>query len=126
MIALTGCAVESAGVVLDGLRSRLAAAITVAGLPAFTVSIGVIQADPQEELPTLISRADQALFQAKRDGRDQVVVHDALGSVVQPPDLHLAAPGTDHHGPDGSDSDRAVQPSIVLHLDRSAGQSVSR
>lgn len=126
VIALTDCSVESARVVRDGIRGRLAAAITVAGLPAFTVSIGVIQADPQQELPTLISRADQALFQAKRDGRDQVVVHDAMGNVVQPPDLHLAAPGTDHHGPDGSDSDRAVQPSVVLHLDRSAGQSVSR
>ena len=84
VIGLTGCTVSSARVVLDGLRERLAAAVTVAGLPAFTVSIGVIQADPQEDLPALIGRADQALFRAKREGRDQVIVHDAAGRPVQP------------------------------------------
>jgi diguanylate cyclase (GGDEF)-like protein len=112
VIALTDCTVSSGRVVLDGIRGRLAAAITVAGLPTFSVSIGAIQADPHEELPTLISRADQALFHAKRDGRDRVVVHDAAGRVV-PSDID-------------SDSQSVATPSTVIHLDRSAGQSVAR
>ena len=55
--------------------------MTVAGLPKFTVSFGVVKADPKDDLPTTISRADAALFQAKREGRDRVVVvQDALGN----------------------------------------------
>jgi diguanylate cyclase (GGDEF)-like protein len=88
-VALTGCTVESAWSVLDGLRGRLDAAVTVAGLPKFTVSLGVVQAGEKEDLPTAIGRADQALFQAKREGRDRVVAHDAQGktwSVATDPD----------------------------------------
>ena len=62
--------------------ARLDAAITVAGLPKFTVSFGVVDAGNQEDLPSLVSRADAALFQAKRDGRDRVVVHDAAGQLA--------------------------------------------
>ncbi len=126
VIALTDCPVESARIVLDGIRGRLAAAITVAGLPNFTVSIGVIQADPQQDLPTLIDRADQALFQAKRDGRDQVVVHDPLGGVVHPQDRHPEAPATEQLDANAPGADESGQPSIVLRLDRSSGTSVSR
>ena len=46
VIALAGCAAQSAGDILDGLRTRLDAAIIVAGLPKFTVSVGLVEADP--------------------------------------------------------------------------------
>jgi diguanylate cyclase (GGDEF)-like protein len=82
VIALPGCSTDSAREILEALRSRLDAAITVAGLPKFTVSFGVIEASDQEDLPTLLSRADAALFQAKREGRDRVVVHDSAGNAV--------------------------------------------
>lgn len=93
VVALTGCTVESAWTVLDGLRDRLDAALTVAGLPKFTVSFGAVQAAEEEDLPTAIGRADQALFQAKREGRDRVVVHDGQGRTL--------SVGT---GPDGADN----------------------
>lgn len=82
IVALTGCTAESARTVLDGLRGRLDAAVTVAGLPTFTVSVGVVEAGDNEDLQAVIARADQALFQAKRDGRDRVVVHDARSQPV--------------------------------------------
>jgi diguanylate cyclase (GGDEF)-like protein len=37
-----------------------------------TVSIGVAEYQPGETIPQLLSRADQALYQAKRDGRNRV------------------------------------------------------
>ncbi len=82
VLALTGCDSTAARDILDALRGRLAAAITVAGLPTFTVSFGVVEALDDEDLPTLISRADAALFEAKGDGRDRVVVQDGLGRTV--------------------------------------------
>lgn len=45
---------------------------------SFTVSIGVAQHDGNsEELPTLVKRADEALYQAKNTGRNRVVVAPA-------------------------------------------------
>ena len=38
-----------------------------------------------EDVPTAIGRADAALFQAKREGRDCVIMHDIFGSVVPAP-----------------------------------------
>jgi predicted signal transduction protein with EAL and GGDEF domain len=61
----------------------------VAGLPKYTVSFGVINAGENEDLPELMARADAALFEAKHRGRDQVVVHDAMGTTVEAPaDAH--------------------------------------
>jgi diguanylate cyclase (GGDEF)-like protein len=79
LIALPTCTTEQARHALDGLRARLDAALTVAGMPQFTVSIGAIDAAEREDLPTLIGRADAALFTAKREGRDRVIIHDAHG-----------------------------------------------
>jgi diguanylate cyclase (GGDEF)-like protein len=79
-IAIPDCGIEKAREIFDASRVRLEAAVTVAGLPKFTVSFGMVKADPKDDLPTTISRADNALFQAKRDGRDRVVVQDALGN----------------------------------------------
>ncbi len=84
-IAIPGCSIEKAREIFDAVRNRLTAAMTVAGLPKFTVSFGVVEAEPDDDLPGLISRADAALFQAKREGRDRVVVVDALGHEVPAP-----------------------------------------
>lgn len=81
-VALMGCDGEVARNILDGVRGRLEAAITVAGLPAFTVSFGLIDSRDLEELPAILDRADVALFQAKREGRDRVVRHDQFGAPV--------------------------------------------
>jgi diguanylate cyclase (GGDEF)-like protein len=86
VIALPACTGEEVRGILDALRVRLEAALIVAGLPRFTVSFGVVEANHQEDLPSVIARADAALFQAKRDGRDQVVVHDSSGGATSAPE----------------------------------------
>jgi diguanylate cyclase (GGDEF)-like protein len=85
VIALPGCTVHRVREILDALRARLDAAVTVAGLPQFTASFGVVEAGAEEDLPAILGRADTALFQAKRDGRDRVVLHDQHGTSIEAP-----------------------------------------
>jgi len=84
-IAIPGCTIDKAREIFEATRVRLEAAMAVAGMPKFTVSFGVVQADPKDDLQTTISRADVALFQAKREGRDRAVFLDALGHEVRDP-----------------------------------------
>ncbi len=78
-VAFPDCSAADAARVLDTVRARLDAAIIVGGLPKFTVSFGVTEAEPGEELEAVLRRADDALLNAKREGRDKVVLHDHVG-----------------------------------------------
>ncbi|MEE4302535.1 MAG: diguanylate cyclase [Wenzhouxiangella sp.] len=49
------------------------------GLDAVTISIGLTQAAPDENLDRIVERADSALYRAKRAGRDRVEVAKAEG-----------------------------------------------
>ncbi len=84
-IAIPGCSTEKAREIFEAVRHRLDAAMTVAGLPKFTVSFGVVEGHPNDDLRSLMSRADAAMFEAKREGRDRVVVVDAVGHEVPAP-----------------------------------------
>ncbi len=77
-IAFPDCSSIDATRALDAMRAQLDAAITVGGLPKFTVSFGITEAQPGEDLDAVLRRADEALLQAKREGRDRVVLHDAV------------------------------------------------
>ena len=66
------------------MRQKIRAAIEVSSdydptIPKYTVSIGTATMVPEElaDLDRLIKRADQALLQAKRNGRNQIVQSDA-------------------------------------------------
>ncbi|MGM0412018.1 MAG: GGDEF domain-containing protein, partial [Pseudomonadota bacterium] len=50
-----------------------------AGAGRISVSLGVAELAPGETVEALIKRADEALYRAKRDGRDRVVVDDSRG-----------------------------------------------
>jgi diguanylate cyclase (GGDEF)-like protein len=78
-IAFPDCSAADATRALNTARTQLDAAITVGGLPKFTSSFGVTDAEPGEELAGALRRADEALLAAKRQGRDRVVPHDTLG-----------------------------------------------
>ncbi len=81
-IAFPDCTAIDASRALNTVRAQLDAAITVSGLPKFSASFGVTDAEPGEELIAVLRRADDALLMAKRQGRDQVVLHDAGGHPV--------------------------------------------
>lgn len=109
VVALLGCEGGTAHNILDTVRARLNAAITVAGLPAFTVSFGLVEGRDEDELSVLTARADAALFRAKGDGRNRVVRHDRQGSVVEA-------------GPEGS-TVRVLDPTSADHADRVSGRA---
>jgi len=81
-IAFPDCTAIDASRALNTVRAQLDAAITVSGLPKFSASFGVTDAEPGEELLAVLRRADDALLMAKRQGRDRVVLHDAAGLPV--------------------------------------------
>jgi diguanylate cyclase (GGDEF)-like protein len=116
IIALPGCTAANAQRTLDALRSRLDATITVAGVPPYTASFGVVGATQQEDLPTLIGRADACLFAAKRDGRDRVVVGPAVAGQVSLPELPgVATSGIEFTGPDRLDRSISEGPVPTAH-----------
>ena len=78
-IAFPDCSAVDATRALNTVRAHLDAAITVGGLPKFTVSFGITEAEPGEELGTVLRRADSALMAAKQQGRDRIVLHESVG-----------------------------------------------
>ncbi len=79
-IAFPDCSALDAVRAIDLMREQLDAAITVGGLPKFTASFGLTDASPGEELAAMLSRADDALLAAKRQGRDRIILHEAVMS----------------------------------------------
>ncbi|KRC36763.1 MULTISPECIES: diguanylate cyclase [unclassified Lysobacter] len=49
---------------------------------ALTLSIGVVECGPEDSAATLIQRADAAMYRAKHEGRNRVVLLDAQASAV--------------------------------------------
>lgn len=87
LAVLPDCTGGLAETALETVRLELAAAAAEHGLPGFTCSFGVAEAEQTEDFADAVSRADLALFEAKRTGRNRVVVYGALS---EPPITHLA------------------------------------
>ena len=111
-IAFPNCTAIDARQALDAVRSRLNAAIAVGGLPAYTVSFGVVDADERENLNTILVRADAALYEAKLQGRDQVVIHDAA--------VTGRDPTAEENEPSSLPLDLRYSPTITLTIRASA------
>ena len=92
-IVFPECRAVEAQDALTHTRERLTAALTWAGLPNYTVSFGIVEAAGGEDLEAVTRRADVALFEAKRDGRDRIVVHTADGVVASGATLDGSRPG---------------------------------
>ncbi len=67
---------EAAWRILRGIRLR--PVVTPEAEIAVTASVGVAEAERRETVESLIDRADRALYEAKRSGRDRVRSHSRL------------------------------------------------
>ena len=76
LVILPGCHIEGAVVVAERLRSAVERASlrlpSGPELPGVTVSIGAAEMEEDACLEGFITAADQALYRAKRDGRNCV------------------------------------------------------
>jgi diguanylate cyclase (GGDEF)-like protein len=81
-LLLRHASVRDAMRVASRLVDRVQDAAVDSALPTLSLSFGVVQVRPAELLSQAIERADQALYEAKRQGRSRAVA--ATGSEQQP------------------------------------------
>jgi diguanylate cyclase (GGDEF)-like protein len=74
LVVFVGCDVTQAAPIVHRLRSSLGASIAAAGVPPFTVSIGMADSTYADDAAAVIACADAALLAAKREGRDRIVI----------------------------------------------------
>lgn len=65
---------DEAAAALDRVRQELLVSVSGGSVAPFTVSFGVAHSDHDQNLQELCRVADAALFRAKREGRDRVVI----------------------------------------------------
>jgi diguanylate cyclase (GGDEF)-like protein len=90
-IMLPGANLAAARIFAEGMRSAFGS-LSVPGLPddyRCTASFGVAERRPDEALAELMHRADEALYEAKRSGRD--CVRATPEPTAKPPDSRQAA-----------------------------------
>lgn len=95
------CDAAAAAEALERVRTELRANLGRSGLPIFTASFGVVPARLVDDLDALLARADSALFEAKRAGRDRIVIHD--GSARPEVSRAVSPDGSPEVSPDGID-----------------------
>ena len=75
----------AAATVFDRVRLELAAALSDGRTPPFTCSVGVVDTSQGTDLDELIEAADHMLLEAKRQGRDRVLVSAASSQSTSGP-----------------------------------------
>ncbi len=81
-LLLRHASVRDALTVAERLMARLHVTGSDSQLPTLTLSFGVVQIRPTEMVDEALKRADQALYEAKRQGRARVVA--ASGNIERP------------------------------------------
>jgi diguanylate cyclase (GGDEF)-like protein len=89
VLLLPDTSIAEARTALDRLRVTLAGDIAASGNVPFTASWGLTASETGETFGEMLQSADEALYAAKRAGRNRVSV---AGSAMAPPAVHPPAP----------------------------------
>ncbi|WP_375475940.1 diguanylate cyclase domain-containing protein [uncultured Jatrophihabitans sp.] len=82
VVVLPDCDQREAVRILERIRERLALTLVTADCPTYTSSFGLAMAEAGQPLADVVGSADAALLEAKRQGRNRVVIaEDALPEV---------------------------------------------
>ena len=87
IVLVHGDSLEGAQIAAERMRVAVAAApyALKEGLAPVTISIGVALARPEDpDVAEIVERADQALYRAKREGRNRVCLEAGCGTVLDP------------------------------------------
>lgn len=71
ILLLPATPLEKAKILAEDLRQRIEG-LKIPGVEGFTVSLGVTEYQPGDNPDTLISRADDLMYEAKKEGRNRV------------------------------------------------------
>ena len=74
MIVSAGAGIEDGARLAEQLQEALALRLIDGSTPGFTVSIGVTSVPANRPLHEALELADQALYEAKEQGRNRVIV----------------------------------------------------
>jgi diguanylate cyclase (GGDEF)-like protein len=85
VLAFANTTAQQVAVTCERLRESLALALANGVTPAFTASYGIAAWSPDKTYEELIALADNALYQAKHQGRNRATIHDTV--TAPPPDL---------------------------------------
>jgi diguanylate cyclase (GGDEF)-like protein len=101
VVALADTGLDAARSFAERLRRTTALASREAGPTPATISLGVTEASGSEDTHAVVARADRALYQAKRSGRNRVAVEtgrcsddEAAERPDDPPALRSADPAS--------------------------------
>ncbi|WP_370325664.1 diguanylate cyclase [Euzebya sp.] len=83
VVLLADCSLEQGLVIVDRLREGVSLTTSGGAIPQVTISFGLAHSSMAIDIEALMRLADVALFDAKREGRDRVVV--AQGPVAEAP-----------------------------------------
>lgn len=84
LVVLPDCDLAAARTVVERIRTMMASALSEAGLPPFTASVGVAASSQGAGFSAVVALADAALLRAKATGRDRVVVAGDGGPAALP------------------------------------------
>lgn len=99
VLLLPATSVIEAQRALDRIRVTLAGDIAAAGVTPFTASWGLSSSDVADTFAEMLQTADEALYAAKRAGRNRLVVSRTAGGPSHPDDDDLPGGDDDRTGP---------------------------
>jgi len=108
---LPDCTIDNAITVIERIREQLRATLANGTVPPFTVSFGLAASEPGLTFSQTLEAADQALLDAKRTGRDRIVV---AGAEPEDDDPAAVGPSSSKSPVDAVVSDPLTRVDVLL------------